>query len=75
MLEIRYYVAANGDQPFADWFAELEAAARAQVTRSVARMEQGNFSNVSRLARACSSIGSMSGPAIVSTSGATAKSW
>jgi putative addiction module killer protein len=46
MLEIRYYVAANGDQPFADWFAELEAAARAQVTRAVARMEQGNFSNV-----------------------------
>src|SRR6266480_2026193 len=46
MLEIRYYVAANGDEPFAEWFAELEAAARAKVARAVARMEQGNFSNV-----------------------------
>jgi putative addiction module killer protein len=46
MLEIRYYVAANGDEPFADWFAELEAEARAKVTRAIARMEQGNLSNV-----------------------------
>jgi putative addiction module killer protein len=46
MLEIRYYVAANGDEPFADWFAELEAIARAKVARAIARMEQGNLSNV-----------------------------
>jgi|ERR1043165_7387237 putative addiction module killer protein len=46
MLEIRYYVAANGDEPFADWFADLEAVARAKVTRAIARMEQGNLSNV-----------------------------
>jgi putative addiction module killer protein len=45
MIEIRYFVAAGGEQPFADWFAELEAAARAKVTRAIARMEQGNFSN------------------------------
>src|SRR3977135_1877104 len=45
MLEIRYYVAANGDEPFADWFAELEAVARAKVARAIARMEQGNLSN------------------------------
>jgi putative addiction module killer protein len=46
MVEIRYYVAASGEQPFADWFVELEATARAKVTRAIARMEQGNFSNV-----------------------------
>jgi putative addiction module killer protein len=46
MIDIRYYVAASGEEPFAEWFAELEATARAKVTRSIARMEQGNFSNV-----------------------------
>ena len=46
MLEIRYYVASDGSQPFADWFADLEPVARAKVTRAIARMEQGNLSNV-----------------------------
>jgi putative addiction module killer protein len=46
MLEIRYYIAAGGGEPFADWFAELDAVARAKVTRAIARMEQGNLSNV-----------------------------
>jgi putative addiction module killer protein len=45
MVDIRYYVAAGGAEPFAEWFAELEAVARAKVTRAIARMEQGNFSN------------------------------
>ena len=46
MVEIRYYVSASGDEPFGDWFADLEAVARAKVTRAIAHMEQGNFSNV-----------------------------
>jgi putative addiction module killer protein len=46
MLEIRYYVAADGRQPFAEWFADLESVARAKVTRAIARLEQGNVSNV-----------------------------
>jgi putative addiction module killer protein len=46
MLELRYYVAASGAEPFAEWFAELEASARAKVTRAIVRMEQGNLSNV-----------------------------
>jgi putative addiction module killer protein len=45
-VEIRYYVAASGKEPFADWFAELEAVASAKITRALARMEQANFSNV-----------------------------
>jgi putative addiction module killer protein len=46
MPEIRYYVASDGQEPFADWFAELQAVERAKVTRGIARLEQGNFSNV-----------------------------
>ncbi len=46
MLEIRYYVAVDGRQPFAEWFASLEPVTRAKVARAVARMEQGNLSNV-----------------------------
>jgi putative addiction module killer protein len=46
MPEIRYYVAADGRQPFAEWFADLAAVARAKVTRALARLEQGNVSSV-----------------------------
>jgi putative addiction module killer protein len=46
MREIRYYVASDGQQPFAAWFADLDAVARAKVTRAIVRLEQGNFSNV-----------------------------
>ena len=46
MVEIRYYVASSGDQPFAEWFANLDPMARAKVARAIARMEQGNDSNV-----------------------------
>ena len=46
MLEIRYYVAEDGRQPFAEWFADMETVARAKVARAIARMEQGNLSNV-----------------------------
>jgi len=46
MLEIRYYTASNDSEPFADWFAVLDPIAGAKVTRAIARLEQGNFSNV-----------------------------
>jgi putative addiction module killer protein len=46
VLDIRYYVATDGRQPFAEWLGELEAVARAKVVRAVARMAQGNLSNV-----------------------------
>lgn len=29
-----------------EWFSDLEPVARAKVTRAIARMEQGNLSNV-----------------------------
>ena|SRR5690349_4399433 len=46
MPDIRYYVAADGRAPFAEWFAEVDAVARAKMTRAIVRLEQGNFSSV-----------------------------
>jgi putative addiction module killer protein len=46
MLEIRYYVAVDGHQPFAEWLAGLGPVTRAKVVRVIARMEQGNLANV-----------------------------
>ena len=46
MVEIRYYVTAGSREPFAEWFAELDPIASAKIARAIARMEQGNFSNV-----------------------------
>ena len=46
MLEIRYYLKSDGESPFEDWFLDLDAAAAAKVTVALARVEQGNLSNV-----------------------------
>ena len=46
MIEIRYYVGSGNTEPFANWFAELDPTSSAKVTRAIARMQQGNFSNV-----------------------------
>jgi len=46
MAEIRYYLVAGGRAPFAEWFAELDSIARAKITRAIARLGQGNVSNV-----------------------------
>lgn len=46
MLEIRYYAGPASHQPFAAWFEDLEPITRAKVTRAIARIEQGNLSNV-----------------------------
>lgn len=45
MPEVRYYN-SGGSSPFADWFAEPESVARAKVATAIARIEQGNLSNV-----------------------------
>jgi putative addiction module killer protein len=46
MLELRYYLDADGRSPFARWFADLNAPARAKATIAIARLEQGNLSQV-----------------------------
>src|ERR1700747_2551037 len=46
MLQLRYYLASDGGSPFEEWFTGLEATAAAKVAAALARLEQGNVSNV-----------------------------
>lgn len=45
VLDLRYYLAADGRSPFEEWFSGLDAAAGAKVTVALARLGQGNISN------------------------------
>ncbi len=45
MIDIRYYLSANGQSPFEEWFTTVNAEARAKVTTAILRLSQGNFSN------------------------------
>src|SRR5271155_849473 len=46
VLEIRYYLPRDGRSLFDGWFSRLDQAARAKVTIAIARLGQGNLSNV-----------------------------
>ena len=46
VLELRYYLAGDGQSPFEQWYSGLDTAAEAKVAVALARLEQGNFSNV-----------------------------
>lgn len=46
VLELRYYLAGDGQSPFEQWFSSLDVAAGAKVAVALARLEQGNLSNV-----------------------------
>lgn len=46
MAELRYYLTADGKQPFADWFSKLDVTAAARVTVALRRLEQGNTSSL-----------------------------
>jgi putative addiction module killer protein len=43
---IQEYLDVEGGSPFANWFNRLDPQAAAKVTTALARMEQGNLSNV-----------------------------
>jgi putative addiction module killer protein len=45
-MPVLQYLDATGHNPFAAWFNELDARAAAKVTIAVARLEQGNLSNI-----------------------------
>lgn len=45
-LTLREYLDDVGRSPFGRWFDGLDAAAAARVTTALARVEQGNLSNV-----------------------------
>jgi putative addiction module killer protein len=46
VIEIRYYVGADGSCPFEAWFSALDRTAAAKISVALARVEQGNLSNV-----------------------------
>jgi putative addiction module killer protein len=46
IMDVREYLTPEGDSPFGDWFDDLEAQAAAKVTIALARIGQGNLSNV-----------------------------
>jgi len=46
MVEVREYTDPAGRSPFEKWFSGLEARTAAKVTVALARIEQGNRSNV-----------------------------
>ena len=45
-MEVREYTDSAGRSPFEKWFRGLDARAAAKVTVALARIEQGNRSNV-----------------------------
>lgn len=46
MLELRYYLAGDGQTPFEEWFSDLDAAAGAKIVAALTRLTRGNLSNV-----------------------------
>ena len=46
MTEVREYLDAEGNSPYAKCFDRLNVAAAVKAATAVHRMEQGNFSNV-----------------------------
>jgi putative addiction module killer protein len=51
MVLIREYLDHSGASPFANWFNRLDPQAAAKVTTGLARVEQGNLSNVKGVGR------------------------
>jgi putative addiction module killer protein len=45
-MEVREYLTPQGDSPFGVWFDDLDAQAAAKMTIALARIGQGNLSNV-----------------------------
>jgi putative addiction module killer protein len=44
-MQVLQYLTSAGDNPFSNWFDNLDAQAAAKVTIALARMEEGNLSN------------------------------
>jgi putative addiction module killer protein len=46
LTEVKEYLDAKGNSPYAKWFDHLNVIAAVKVATAIHRMEQGNFSNV-----------------------------
>ena len=54
MVEIVEYEDEAGDHPFSKWFTSLNVQAALKVRTAIARMEDGNFSNVNAVGQGVS---------------------
>jgi len=45
-MKVKEYVRIDGSNPFNRWFTRLDAQAAAKVAVAIARLEQGNTSNI-----------------------------
>ncbi len=54
MIVVIEYVSENGQYPFTRWFSSLNVPAALKVRTAIARMEDGNFSNVKSLGQGVS---------------------
>lgn len=54
MIELVEYEEDDGSHPFSKWFASLNVQAALRVRTAIARMENGNFSNVKALGQGVS---------------------
>jgi putative addiction module killer protein len=50
-VQVLEYVDSGGRSQFKSWFDRLEASAAARVVTALARLEQGNWSNVKSVGR------------------------
>ena len=75
VLELRYYLAGDGESPFEEWFSGLDAAAGAKVSVALARWGRAISRTPKAWARGCLNTGSIGGLDIGCISGATAKCW
>jgi putative addiction module killer protein len=48
-LEVLEYLDTSGRSPFGDWFDGLNAQAAAKISIALARLRQGNSSNIKRV--------------------------
>lgn len=46
MIEVLEYEEETGSHPFSKWFSSLNVQAALKIRTAIARMENGNFSNV-----------------------------
>jgi putative addiction module killer protein len=61
-LEILEYLTPEGKSPFGRWFGDLDAEAAAKVAVALARLGQGNFSNVASVGGGASELKVHFGP-------------
>ena len=61
-VTILEYLSPDGRSPYAEWFDDLNPPAAAKVAIALARLSQGNFSNVKAWALAFMNIESTFGP-------------